>query len=73
MCYLWPCNLAVFNAWQSLHTQWRVGMDGKTGLDYAAVSAYLRDALAVKPKDRPEYFKGLQAMEAATLKVWSER
>lgn len=48
-------------------------MGGKTGLDYAAVSAYLRDALAIKPKDRPEYFKGLQAMEAATLKVWSER
>lgn len=73
LCYLWPCNLQAFNTWQRLQTQWREGsMVGKTGLDYGAVAAYLRDVLCIKPKARGELFAGIQAMEFAALEVWAK-
>lgn len=71
-CYLWPCNLRTFYLWQCLRTQWRIGVAGRTGLDYAAVIAYLRDVACVKPKVLPELFASLQAMECAVLEVVAE-
>ncbi|MDO9277129.1 MAG: DUF1799 domain-containing protein [Polaromonas sp.] len=72
--YLWPCNVAAFRLWQQVQTQWRVGgMGDKTGLDYAGVTAFMRDVLAIKAKDRAELFNGLQAMEFAVLDVWAEQ
>lgn len=47
-------------------------MGGRSGLDYSAVSAYLRDVLCIKPKARGELFSGIQAMEFAALEVWGE-
>lgn len=72
-CYLWPCNVPAFNLWQRVQTQWRVGWRGREGLDYAGVSAYMRDILAIKPKDRAALFKGLQAMELAALEVYDQQ
>lgn len=72
-CYLWPCNVAVFNLWQRLQTQWRVGADGPTGLDYTAVIAYLQDVARVRRKDFDEVFAHVQAMENATLLEWQEQ
>ena len=37
--YLWPCNVAIWDIWCDLQTQWRHGMAGPTGLDYAGVRA----------------------------------
>lgn len=71
LCYLWPCNVEAFNHWCQLQTQWRVGMSGATGLDYTAVTAYLRDIAGVKKKDLPERFAGIRAMEVATLNEWA--
>lgn len=73
-CCLWPCNVAAFNVWQRLQTQWRFSAAGdKTGLDYAAVTSYLRDVVGTKPKDRASLFGQLQAMEFAALKAWGEQ
>lgn len=73
MCYLWPCNVPAFNAWQRLQTQWRESaMGGRTGLDYSAVAAFLRDVLRIKPKARADLFAGIQAMEVAALNVWNQ-
>lgn len=72
-CYLWPCNEAAFNVWQSLQSQWLFKPSGQhSGLNYAGVSAYLATILRVKPKARTELFSALQAMEFASLKVWQE-
>jgi hypothetical protein len=71
LCYLWPCNVDTFNHWCQLQTQWRVGMSGATGLDYTAVTAYLRDIAGVKKKDLPERFAEIRAMEVATLNEWA--
>ncbi len=74
-CYLWPCNVATFDIWQRLQSQWRVGGIGgeRTGLDYAGVISYLREVAHVRNKDLPEVFGGLQAMELAALEVWASQ
>lgn len=77
MFWLWPECLPVWNLWGRLQTQWRYsGMQGQpTGLDYAAVTAYLRAMGYGRGKQRslPETLDDLTAMEHAVLKVWAER
>ena len=63
--------MLAWNAWQSVQTQWRTGMGGATGLDYAGVRAYL-DEIDLGA-DRRDVFAGIQACERATLDVWSEQ
>lgn len=72
-CYLWPCNLPAWNLWQSIQTQWREGMQGRTGLDYAAVTAYMRDVLRIRHKRFAEMFSAIRAMEVAALNTWAEQ
>lgn len=73
ICYLWPCNVEAYNLWQRLQTQWRYSaIGGRTGLDYGAVAAILRDVLCIKPKARAELFAGIRAMECAALEVWAQ-
>lgn len=71
-CFLWPCNVITWGAWYDVQTQWRIGMSGATGLDYAGVRAYL-DELGHHGEDRREIFSGIQAAERAALDVWSAK
>lgn len=72
--YLWPDNVQAWNCWQGCQTQWRVGMAGPTGLDYAGVRAYLDEqAIEGGADGRRDIFRGIQAAEGATLEVWAER
>ena len=73
LCCLWPCNVRTFQIWQGLQTQWRISTQGREGLDYAGVSAYLHNVARVKLRDFSATFGELQAMEAAALRVWSEQ
>jgi hypothetical protein len=70
--YLWPDNLLAWRCWQGVQTQWRVGMGGATGLDYAGVRAFL-DEQDLQRDERREVFAGIQACERATLEVWAEQ
>lgn len=54
----------------SCQTQWRSGMSGATGLDYAGVEALGR--LRGEPIS-PDTFAGLQICEGAALAVINER
>lgn len=70
--YLWPENVATWRHWCAVQTQWRVGMAGRTGLDYAGVCAYL----ALQEPDaatQRDHLAGIQAAELASLHVWAER
>lgn len=69
--YLWPCNVPAWQAWQGVRTQWREGMGGYIGLDYAGVRAYF-DLQGIRGADRRSIFAGIQACEAATLQAWAE-
>ena len=70
--YLWPCNVQAWQCWQGVRTQWRTGMAGATGLDYAGVRAYF-DLQGIRGAARRSVFAGIQACEAATLAVWAEQ
>lgn len=55
----------------SVFTQWRVGMGGPTGLDYNAVYPLL-DRTAKDPQEWDEMFSDIQVMEGAALKQMSD-
>jgi len=62
----WAC-------WQGVQTQWRTGMAGATGLDYAGVRAHLDEQPDIEPEARPDIWRGIQAAERATLEVWADQ
>jgi hypothetical protein len=70
--FIWPDNVQAWQCWQAVRTQWRVGMAGPTGLDYAGVLAYLRE-LGLLRSERREVFDAIQACEAEQLLCWDEQ
>ena len=70
--YLWPECLPLWRHWQAVQTQWRAGMGGATGLDYAGVAAYLSE-VGVEGEDRRECFGAIRACEGETLEVWAQQ
>ena len=68
---MWPDNHAAFILFNNLSTQWRVGMGGPTGLDYAAVYPLL-DRAAKDQQEWDELFSDIQVMEGAALKQIGE-
>lgn len=63
---MFPDNLDAVNVFIAMQTQWRVGMAGATGLDYAALPVVLRCS-GVERKNWAHVFDGLRAMEEAAL------
>ncbi len=73
LVYLWPCNVRVWNIWQRIQTLWRSGMGGREGLDYAGLTAYLRDVERIRQRRFAETFALIQAMESASLDEWAKQ
>lgn len=65
--------MQAWECWQGVNTQWRVGMAGPTGLDYAGVRAFLDEQDIEGPDARRDIWRGIQAAERATLEVWADR
>ncbi len=56
----------------TLGTQWRIGMSGPTGIDYAVLNDVFR--LNQIPKaERPDTFAAIRVMEDAALRVIHEK
>lgn len=70
--YLWPCNLRAWQVWAAVQSQWRNGVAGREGLDYAGVRAYLDEA-GLCGDERSSIFAGIQAAESAALEAWAEQ
>lgn len=70
--WLWPDNVPAFDLWLRLQTQWRVGLNGRTGLDYSGVESCMR-LLRVSRQEWSEMFRGVQAMEREVLEVIAQR
>ena len=69
---IWPENVRAHNLFQTLHTQWRVGMGGATGLDFLV--AYRRmDRMGLSPDEYDQLDGDLQVMEAAALQAMHEQ
>jgi hypothetical protein len=63
---VWEENAAAFQVFTAMVTQWRVGMNGPTGLDYAALEPVMR-LTGVPRKEWPGVFADLRLMEDAAL------
>jgi len=63
-------NWSTVLAFLSVQTQWRMSMNGITGLDYSAVEAVFR---LRRRRLRKEVFEGLQVMEGAVLSALAEQ
>jgi len=70
-CHLWPCNFRVWKLWLAVQTQWRSGMAGRTGLDYAGVRVAVDRHMP--RRERGEAFDALCSMERAALRAWGEQ
>ena len=55
----------------AMGTQWRVGMGGPTGLDYAVVPTVM-DLHEVPPSRRRRLFDDLRVMESEALRVFAD-
>jgi hypothetical protein len=60
----------ILDWWLAAQTQWRVGMHGPTGLDYAGLAGL--QALRGEAPD-PERFAGVQICERAALTALRDR
>lgn len=69
---VWDCNWPAFQVFEAMGTQWRTGMGGAIGLDYAAIPAVFK-LLGVKKKDRPALFDDVRIMESEALAVMAEQ
>lgn len=69
---IWPENWAALDVFSALQTQWRVGMAGPTGLDYAVLPVVM-DLQGIDPAERAECFAGVQEMEREALQIFGRK
>jgi hypothetical protein len=62
-----PGNEPVYGLFAKLDTQWRVGMNGPTGLDYN-VAYHMMDRMRLTPDEYADMESDLRTMEVAALK-----
>lgn len=69
---IWPDNWQAFEVFAAMQTQWRSGMNGATGLDYAALEPVMR-LQGVQKRERAEVFEAVRLMEGEALAVMRDR
>lgn len=60
------------NVFIAMSTQWRIGMNGATGLDYNVLPTVMR-LQAIPRIDWPDTFDCVRVMEAEAMNVMSEQ
>ena len=65
-------NLPAVRVFIAMQTQWRHGMGGPTGLDYAALPV-VEARCGVRREKRGDVFAAVRVMECETLNAWAER
>lgn len=69
---VWPDNWAAVDVFIAMRTQWRVGANGATGLDYTALEAVMR-LHGIKRRERDDVFAAARIMESAALAAMREK
>ena len=67
---IWPDCLDAYNLFSLMNTQWRIGMNGATGLDYSALHVVLE---ACNVKISKDILSDIQTMEIAALKEMNKK
>lgn len=65
---IYPDNARTVALFIDMLTQWRVGVNGATGLDYNVIPMLFK-LRRVKKKHRNDVFDGLKVMERAALEA----
>ncbi|KFE50148.1 DUF1799 domain-containing protein [Pseudomonas syringae] len=68
---LWEINTQSFTVFNSMSTQWRTGMGGATGLDYAVLPVVM-ELLDVEQDDRKRVFGDVRLMEQEALDTMAD-
>ena len=63
---MWPESILPLNVFQAMRTQWRMGFNGPTGLDYSVLPAVMKQ-MGVRKKERKRVFAAVQVMEREAL------
>ena len=71
--YLWPDCVDAWHHWCQVQTQWRAGVAGATGLDYAGVRTYFDIETDLTGDERREVFACIRGAERGTLAGWADR
>lgn len=70
--WLWPQHVPALELWCAAQTQWRHGLGGPTGLDYAGVRASPTFE-GMDGGERERAFADLCVMECAALAAWADQ
>ena len=65
---VWPDNAMSVNVFITMSTQWRVGMNGATGLDYNALPAVMK-LIGVPKKLRTAVFDDIRTLEDSAMET----
>lgn len=63
---VWPENWPAFQLFAEIATQWRIGMNGPTGLDYLVLHRELDD-LGLAGEERRQMKSDIRVLEQAAL------
>lgn len=63
---VWPANAQAVSVFCDMDTQWRIGMAGRTGLDYSALPVVMR-LCGVPAAERASVFSDIRVMETEAL------
>lgn len=66
-CEVWPENWPVYSLFCVMDTQWRIGMAGPTGLDYAALPVAIR-MVGASRAEWTQLMADVRVMEGAALR-----
>ena len=69
---VWPDNWPAFQVFEMMMTQWRVGMGGRSGLDYSALPVVMQWC-GIKPAQQKDVLDGVRQMEFAALEYFTEK
>ncbi|MCP9269844.1 DUF1799 domain-containing protein [Xenorhabdus sp. XENO-1] len=67
---VWPDVCDSYQTFSAMRTQWRVGMNGATGLDYTPLNQVM-DYLSIK--DRATVFNDIRVMEVKALELMHKK
>ena len=70
-CSVWPDNLKAVNIFMAAATQWRVGPNGATGLDYSVLPVLFRID-QVPRSEWPELLDQIRVLESSALSTIHE-
>jgi len=65
---IWPENGTAYDVFLAMETQWRIGMSGPTGLDYAALPVALRMARAPRA-EWAQLMADVRVMETSAMRA----